>query len=46
MLPNDLAERMFLHGVSSVRASGVRLGHDGLLIRLTQGKHDIDISDL
>jgi ribonuclease Z len=46
MLPNDLAERMFLHGVSSVRSSGVSLGHDGLLIRLTQGKQDIDVSDL
>lgn len=46
MLPNDLAERMFLHGVGDVRSRGVRLGEDGLLIRLTQGKSDIDISHL
>jgi hypothetical protein len=37
---------MFLHGVSSVRAGGVRLGEDGMLVRLTAGKSDIDISHL
>jgi ribonuclease Z len=46
MLPNDLAERMFLHGVSSVRRGGVRLGEDGMLVRLTAGKSDIDVSHL
>lgn len=34
MLPNAAAERLFLSGVSAVRPNGVRLGHDGLLIRL------------
>ena len=34
MLPNRLAERLFLHGVREVRSRGVELGHDGLLIRL------------
>ncbi len=34
MLPNALAERAFLRGVSDVRPDGVTLGHDGLLIRL------------
>jgi ribonuclease Z len=46
MLPNSLAERMFLHGVSSVRPNGVRLGEDGLLVRLTAERKDIDISKL
>jgi len=46
MLPNDLAERLFLHGVSGVRSSGVRLGQDGMVITLTTGKNDIDVSKL
>ena len=46
VLPNDLADRLFLHGVSSVRSGGVRLGEDGLVVKLTAGKKDIDISKL
>jgi ribonuclease Z len=34
ILPNRLAERFFLRGVSDVRSHGVELGHDGLLLRL------------
>jgi ribonuclease Z len=33
-LPNRIAERAFLAGVSDVRPHGVLLGHDGTLIRL------------
>lgn len=46
VLPNGLAERLFLHGVRSVRFSGVRLGDDGLLVKLTSGERDIEISKL
>lgn len=33
-LPNGVAERLFLDGVSAIRPKGAELGHDGLLIRL------------
>jgi ribonuclease Z len=34
VLPDAIAERAFLRGVSDVRPDGVVLGHDGLLVRL------------
>jgi ribonuclease Z len=34
ILPNAIAERAFLDGVSDVRPQGVVLGHDGLIVRL------------
>ncbi len=34
MLPDRFAERLFLRGVSDVRPEGVRLGHDGDVLRL------------
>jgi ribonuclease Z len=34
ILPNAIAERAFLRGVSDVRPEGVVLGHDGLIVRL------------
>jgi ribonuclease Z len=34
VLPDYIAERAFLRGVSDVRPHGVVLGHDGLLVRL------------
>src|SRR6202789_2051435 len=34
VLPNAIAERAFLRGVSDVRPDGVVLGHDGFLARL------------
>lgn len=34
ILPNAIAERAFLKGVSDVRPKGVVLGHDGLIVRL------------
>lgn len=46
ILPNMLAERLFLHGVHDVRPNGVIVGEDGVLIRLTAGEKDIDISKL
>jgi ribonuclease Z len=36
VLPNAIAERAFLRGVSDVRPDGVVLGHDGLLVRVTK----------
>jgi len=42
--PNALAERLFLHGVNDVRSSGVRIGEDGLVIRLTKGVAEMDIT--
>ncbi len=38
ILPDAIAERAFLRGVSDVRPDGVALGHDGLLIKLTKGE--------
>ncbi len=43
-LPNELAERLFLHGVGAVRDSGVRIGHDGLVVRLTKGVPEMEIT--
>lgn len=43
-LPNELAERLFLHGVGAVRESGVRIGHDGLVVRLTTGVPEMEIT--
>ncbi|HWA04656.1 MAG TPA: MBL fold metallo-hydrolase [Rhizomicrobium sp.] len=37
MLPNRFAEKLFLNGVSDLRADGVELGHDGLLLKLPAG---------
>lgn len=34
ILPNAIAERAFLRGVSDVRPGGVTLGYDGLIVRL------------
>jgi ribonuclease Z len=42
VLPNWIAERAFLRGVSDVRPDGVVLGHDGLLIRLPPHSTEVD----
>ena len=41
-LPNGIAERAFLAGVSDERPNGVMLGHDGLVIRLPAGGTTIE----
>jgi ribonuclease Z len=46
VLPNKVAERLFLRGVSDVRSSGVMIGQDGMLVRLTTGTKDVDVSRL
>jgi ribonuclease Z len=45
-LPNALAERVFLRGVSGVRSEGVTLGYDGLYLELPAGSDKIVERDL
>lgn len=46
VLPNAIAESVFLRGVSDVRPDGVMLGYDGLMIRLPVGSTEIDVGSL
>lgn len=46
MLPNSFAERLFLRGVADIRSDGVKLGHDGLVLRLPGGGTAIEEDDL
>jgi len=46
VLPNAIAERAFLRGVSDVRPDGVVLGYDGLLVRLPGHSDNIEQSTL
>jgi len=46
VLPNGIAETVFLRGVSDVRPEGVMLGYDGLMVRLPVGSDDTQIADL
>ena len=46
ILPNAIAVRAFLKGVDDVRASGVRVGHDGLIVRLPKGGDEVNIGDV
>ncbi len=46
ILPNAIAVRAFLKGVSDVRPDGVRVGHDGLVVRLPGRSSDIEIGDV
>jgi ribonuclease Z len=46
VLPDWIAERAFLRGVSDVRPNGVVLGHDGLLVQLPPHSTDIEQSDV
>jgi len=45
-LPNALAERVFLRGVSAIRSDGVELGYDGLYLELPAGSEKIVEHDL
>ncbi len=44
VLPDAIAERAFLRGVSGVRPAGVTLGQDGLLVRLPPHSAEIEQS--
>jgi len=46
ILPNGIAVRAFLKGVHDVRPDGVTVGHDGMVVRLPGGSHDIDVGDV
>ena len=46
ILPNGIAIRAFLKGVSDVRPDGVRVGHDGLIVRLPGGGSDVLVGDV
>jgi ribonuclease Z len=46
MLPNALAVRAFLKGVEAVRDHGVRVGRDGLIVRLPKGGDTINIDSV
>lgn len=46
ILPNDIAVRAFLKGVSDVRPDGVKVGHDGMVVRLPGHSADIDVGDI
>ena len=46
ILPNDIAVRAFLKGVSDVRPDGVKVGHDGLIVRLPGHSDAMDVGEL
>ena len=46
ILPNAIAVRAFLKGVSDVRPDGVKVGHDGLIVRLPGGTSDVNVEDI
>jgi|SRR5579871_1981113 len=46
ILPDAIAERLFLRGVSDVRPNGVVLGEDGTVVRLPGGTDQLDIDQL
>jgi ribonuclease Z len=46
ILPNAIAVRAFLKGVEEVRDRGVRVGHDGMVVRLPKGSNAISIGSV
>jgi ribonuclease Z len=46
ILPNGIAVRAFLKGVSDVRPEGVAVGHDGMVVRLPGRSADIEVGDI
>ena len=46
ILPNDIAVRAFLKGVSDVRPDGVKVGHDGLIVRLPPHSSEMNVGDV
>ncbi|HTP75839.1 MAG TPA: MBL fold metallo-hydrolase [Rhizomicrobium sp.] len=46
ILPNQIAIRAFLKGVSDVRPDGVKVGYDGLIVRLPRDSAEVDVGDV
>ena len=46
VLPNPIAVRAFLRGVDAVRSDGVKVGYDGMLVRLPGGGMDILVGEI
>lgn len=46
ILPNAIAVRAFLNGVDDVRPQGVKVGHDGMIVRLPGGSKALDVGDV
>jgi ribonuclease Z len=46
ILPNAIAVRAFLKGVDAVRPDGVKVGHDGMIVRLKGGGKEIEVGDV
>jgi ribonuclease Z len=46
VLPNAIAVRAFLRGVDAVRPDGVKVGYDGMLVRLPGGGMDILVGQI
>jgi ribonuclease Z len=46
VIPNAIAGRAFLRGVSDERPNGLTLGHDGLIVRLPAGTDRIEQASL
>jgi len=46
VVPNWIAMRAFLKGVDDVRPYGVKVGHDGLIVRLPGGSQEVEVDDI
>ena len=46
VVPNWIAMRAFLKGVADVRPQGVKVGHDGLIVRLPGKSQTIEVDDI
>jgi ribonuclease Z len=46
VLPNAIAVRAFLSGVGAIRSDGVKVGHDGMVVRLPKGGMEIQVGDI
>jgi ribonuclease Z len=46
ILPNGIAVRAFLKGVSDVRPEGVKVAHDGMIVRLPGHGDGMDVGDV
>lgn len=46
VLPNAIAVRAFLKGVEDVRSEGVKVSHDGMIVRLPGGRKEIEVGEI
>jgi ribonuclease Z len=46
VVPNWIAMRGFLKGVDAVRPDGVKVGHDGMIVRLPGAAKEIEVGDI